>query len=211
MAERKTIDKAQIRRQVLSLRNALPEIYRIKHSRIIVRRLISTDLYIKSHTLLLYAAIGSEVATNEIFLKAVSDKKQIYYPKVRGERMEFFRVHGIDELQPGFFGVPEPTHNSQPYDIINFAAAPVLLVMPGVAFDNERNRLGYGKGFYDRFLGGICLDTDPDKSLISTVALAFDCQIIDKIPAAEHDIKPDFVFSTDLILGHSTRTIFLPQ
>ena len=91
--------------------------------------------------------------------------------------MIFFRIDGEEDLEPGYFGIREPKQGLSAADGSNG-----LMIMPGVAFDRSRGRVGYGGGFYDRYLAA-----HPD---LFTAAVAFEFQLFDQVPREETDILP---------------------
>ncbi len=102
--------------------------------------------------------------------------KEVYFPRVSGSSLSFHRVKSLDELKPGKFGIPEP-------DAGSFSAAPGeldLIIVPGVAFDSTGNRLGYGKGYYDRSVINV-----PEGKRI---ALAYGFQVLDFVPGGKSDL-----------------------
>lgn len=183
--------KKQIRSRILKARNALTEEERDQKSREICERLLQSSFYEEAQDILLYASYGSEVQTQLIFDKAVSEGRQVFYPRViDGETMQFFRVTDLSGLQEGYRGIREPRADGAAYTQQGKAAGRrALLIMPGAAFDGEKNRIGYGKGFYDRFLGAGFAGMK--------IALAFDVQILqeEQIPARETDVRPDLILS----------------
>lgn len=106
----------------------------------------------------------------------------------RGKRtplcMEFFRIEDMSRLALGFKGIPEPSGDSEKYVYTPERAERTLMLMPGAAFDCFRNRIGYGGGFYDRYLS--------EKPALQqrTIAVGFRCQMVSEIPAEETDIRP---------------------
>lgn len=99
-------------------------------------------------------------------------------------RMEFYRIDSLSELQPGYRGIPEPPRTGERYVFRDGEEDRVLMLMPGVAFDPYRNRLGYGGGFYDRYLA------DQEKLQLRTIGVGFRCQMAELLPAEESDVKP---------------------
>lgn len=183
--------KKQIRIRSLKARDALTEEERDQKSRKICERLLQSSFFEEAQDILLYASYGSEVQTQQIFDKAVSEGKQVFYPRVMdGETMQFFQVTDLSALQEGYRGIREPRADGAAYtQPAREAGRRALLVMPGAAFDREKNRIGYGKGFYDRFLGAGFAGVK--------IALAFDVQILqgNQIPAQETDVRPDLILS----------------
>lgn len=99
-------------------------------------------------------------------------------------RMEFYRINSLADLQSGYRGIPEPPWNGERYVFGAGEEDRVLMLMPGVAFDPYRNRLGYGGGFYDRYLA------DKEELRLRTIGAGFRCQMTELLPAEESDIKP---------------------
>lgn len=183
--------KKQIRIRSLKARDALTEEERVQKSRKICERLLQSSFFEEAQDILLYASYGSEVQTQQIFDKAVFEGKQVFYPRVMdGETMRFFQVRDLSALQEGYRGIREPRADGAAYTQPGRGTCRrALLIMPGAAFDRERNRIGYGKGFYDRFLAAGFAGMK--------IALAFDVQILQEklIPAQETDVRPDLILS----------------
>ena len=98
--------------------------------------------------------------------------------------MQFYKIASLEELTEGYRGIPEPDGSSEQYCYCEEEADHTLMIMPGVAFDPYRNRIGYGKGFYDRFLA------DKEALKIRTIAVGFQCQLVEEIPQDLNDIRP---------------------
>ena len=181
--------KQIIREQMLVLRKQLDDRSYVKLSRKAQDRLIAVVDFQRATTLALYSPIRHEVATDQLFSSALVAGKRIFYPRIRGENLEFCQVFSVDELVVGAFGVAEPV------DEVTIAVADLdLIVVPGVAFSFDGFRLGYGRGFYDRQLVGRPATT-------ITIGLCFDFQLINQLPAEEHDQKLDYIV---------TETKFIP-
>lgn len=184
--------KAEIRKRILKTRKQLTDYEMISKSNAIIQRLLKTPEYIEADNILLYADYNHEVITRDIFEDAVFHRKKVYFPKSDGHTniMSFYRTTSITQLESGFKGIPEPIedlHRCYKFD----AKDNTLVILPGVAFDMSGFRLGYGKGFYDKFLS--------DKCQLSKIALAFACQIIDNLPHEPHDIKMDKIITEEII------------
>ncbi len=188
------MDKSVIRKASLARRDAMTKEEIEEKSRRIFERLLELAIYKDAENILVYASMRSEVMTDDIILDALANGKRVFCPKVTDEKrgiMEFVRIMTLEELSEGYFGIREPdiTDESEIFDRNNSEGT--LIIMPGAAFDRENNRIGYGGGFYDRFL-----KTNPS---YQTVALAFECQITEElIPADEFDVKPKILL-TELV------------
>ena len=151
--------------------------------------LFSLSEYKSADIVLSYASFRSEVITDSINQRIIDDGKELFLPKTYKEsgEMIFYEVSSLDSLKSGYMGIREPA----PDDSFRFSPSDnnILIIMPGVAYDDEGNRLGYGGGYYDRFLSSY-----PD--LIShTIMLAFSEQFVELIPTENTDIKPSMIIS----------------
>ena len=110
-------------------------------------------------------------------------------PRVNGDRMDFYNISGIDELKPGFFGIPEPV-GDDPIEICDG-----IVIMPGLAFDSDFGRIGYGGGYYDRFL------SENQNVNLKKIALAYEFQMCTpgEIEMEEHDCRPDIIVTDSRI------------
>lgn len=111
---------------------------------------LSSELYTKADTLLLYYSMGSEVSTKEIFKAALNDGKRVAFPVCTDSNgfMEFYYVRDEADLEEGMYGIKEPRKECEEYSFKDGG----ICVVPGLSFDSEGYRIGYGKGYYDRFL-----------------------------------------------------------
>ncbi len=182
------MNKADIRRRVLALREALGEEERERARVLLTERILGHQWFYRAGILLGFAGYGSEIDTGEILEEALRLGKQVYLPKVISDgvqpEMAFLQIHSTKELIPGYKGIPEPPEGGEAYRYSGENTESVLMLMPGVAFDGMRNRIGYGKGFYDRYLG------DKPKLQLKTIGVGFRCQMVEDIPRGEYDIRP---------------------
>lgn len=182
--DKKTGTKSEIRSKILKMRNALTEEERKRAAFLLTERILGHQWYYLSDTILCYADYGSEISTKEILCEALSAGKKVYLPKVEGESMTFYRIGALSELVKGYKGIPEPEGDTECFPGGEMRADKTLLLMPGVAFDRYRNRIGYGKGFYDRFLAEF-----PELCLRS-IAVGYQCQLLEELQSEETDIRP---------------------
>jgi 5-formyltetrahydrofolate cyclo-ligase len=190
--------KSQIRKQILALRDAMPEAERARISLALADRIIGHQWFYKAKKILCFVSFGSEIDTTFIIEEAFRCGKEVYVPKVeppqplesiRGalesdlEIISFYQIQSFSDLKPGYRKIPEPSGSTQKYHF-DPSEKDILLLMPGVAFDPIGRRLGYGKGFYDRFLYG------KEELRLRSIAIGFACQMTEEIPASAKDIKP---------------------
>jgi len=183
--------KRHIRHEILRKRSELSVAERIKASLVITDRIIGHQWFYRADVLLAFVGYGSEIDTSGIINEALRCGKQVYVPKVCAGVINFYRIYDYNELERGYKGIPEPSGLSERYDFYSRddIGDGTLLLMPGVAFDTKKNRIGYGKGFYDRFL------QDKEELRLHSIAICFSCQIVDSIPCTEYDIRPYQIIS----------------
>lgn len=177
--------KRSIRADLLARRKHLAAETCLSHSLRIQQVLLQASEFQAAAAIALYSPVLNEVFTEELFRAARSAGKVIAYPRVRGAELEFVRVMKADDLAPGVFGVLEPTG-----DQLVAPAALDMVVVPGVGFDRQGGRLGYGKGFYDRGLHG-------SKRPGCLVGLCFELQLVDRLPAESHDVCMDIIITEE--------------
>src|SRR3989338_7395907 len=176
--------KKEVRIQMLALRNAISESERKQKGEEIMQKLFALDEFKSAKCIALYISKGSEVATLDMIKKALSLDKEILVPHTDHE-IELVKFTSFEDLAPARFGILEPKTK------IRSEKAPDIIIVPGLSFDLDLHRLGYGKGHYDKLL----------KTLNSIrIGVCFDMQIIEKIPRHEHDERLDIVISEKRLL-----------
>ncbi|MDO4555192.1 MAG: 5-formyltetrahydrofolate cyclo-ligase [Lachnospiraceae bacterium] len=136
--------------------------------------------------ILTYISYNKEMSTDLILSRAFEEGKTVAAPRVEGENMNFYIFSSKDELGKSEMGILEPLKNTLPVD------EEALMIMPGVAFDLERNRVGYGGGFYDKYL-----EMHPKHYKI---AIAYEFQILSDFETSEFDLKPDLIVTESRII-----------
>ncbi len=157
---------------------------------LLTERILGHQWYYLAKNILVFVSYGSEIDTSEIIKDALRKRKKVFVPRVVGEDMVFYRIYDMDELKEGYKGIPEPSLSEEPFCYQEELAEDTLMIMPGVVFDRKRNRIGYGKGFYDRYLA--------DKTALQnkTIAVGYQCQMLEEIPAEKTDIRPCQIICT---------------
>ena len=133
--------------------------------------------------ILVYADYNHEVVTEYLIREAWKAGKEVAVPKVVGKDMVFYKLTDFSQLESGYFGIPEPVSG----EIVEWPEA--LMIMPGVAFDRANHRVGYGGGFYDRYL-----EKHPQ---LERVAIAFSFQMLPEVPTEPTDICPQIVVTEE--------------
>lgn len=132
-----------------------------------------------------YYPIGSEIFTQDIIQELLSEDKEVFLPKVIGDHMEFRKITRFSSLERGSFDIMEPKEDCPTDNNLD------VILVPTVGIDSTGVRLGYGHGFYDKFLA---------ENKVTTISLTLEKQIIKKIPKSEHDILMDWILTEDKMI-----------
>lgn len=178
----------------MSIKKELRDKYKIKRNTLLNKEqlsnkiaslFLSSIIYKNSKTVLCYCAIGSEVNCNKIILTALEDGKKVAVPKCMDNcgNMKFYYIKSVAELSKGMFAIPEPDSVSE----FDHLEGDTVCVVPGICFDKSGHRIGYGKGYYDRFLS-------LNKNIVS-VGVCFEECLTENISAEEKDEKIQFLIT----------------
>lgn len=174
------MDKTALRQLIREKKREMRQEEIVLRSEILTRLLLNTELYRRAGTVYGYLSYNQEVHTRPFLDQCLRDGKQVAVPKVFGSEMKFIRMEDLSRTSKGYAGIPEPTADGP------FLSDPTALVlMPGLAFDLMGHRIGYGGGFYDRFLS-----QEPSHP---TVALCYDFQMLPYLATQVFDIPVDLV------------------
>lgn len=174
------MDKQALRKEIRDLKRAMTEEEIVARSEKLGRLFADSQAYLEAKTIYGYLPYNQEVRTVPMLEQALKDGKKVAVPKVFGDTMHFIYLQDLSCVEKGYAGIPEPVANEPVAE-----DKTALVLMPGLAFTRNGDRMGYGGGFYDRFLA-----EEPDHP---TLALCYDFQIVDKLPTEEFDIPVDTV------------------
>ncbi len=174
------MDKTALRKEIREKKRAMTPEQIEKASYALAQQFFATAYYREAKTLYGYLPYNQEVRTEPILLQALKDGKKVAVPKVYGDTMRFIYLEDMNGIEKGYAGIPEPVAD-EPVA----ADETALVLMPGLAFDKEGHRIGYGGGFYDKFLSA-----EPDHP---TVALCYDFQMLANLETEEFDVPVDLV------------------
>ena len=183
--------KTAIRKQAHENRRQQPEKDAVSER--IVRRFMDLAEYEKAGTVMFYVDVRDEVRTRHALPEALASGKRIVVPYCLNGELELFWLENMDELELGMYRILEPKVELR--DVAAKRLTPTdldLVMVPGVAFDRNGGRTGHGKGYYDKLLQHARKDAP-------LVALSFECQLFDEIPAESHDIFMDKVVTEDAV------------
>ena len=177
--------KKDIRKKIFAERKLHTDEQIEAMSRTITDKVTALPAFKNADRILVYADYNHEVVTEYLIKEAWKAGKEVAVPKVVGKDMVFYKLTDFAQLEKGYFGIPEPAHG----EIVQWEDA--MMIMPGVAFDPQNHRVGYGGGFYDRFL-----EKHP---MIKRVAVAFEFQILPSVPTEPTDISPELIVTENTI------------
>lgn len=174
------MNKQELRRTIRERKRAMTEEEIVERSNALAEKFYNSPAYQAASTIYGYLPYNQEVRTVPMLQRALDEGKRVAVPKVYGEEMRFIYLEDLTQVSKGYAGIPEP-----------IADAPVaedqraLVLMPGLAFDPQGHRIGYGRGFYDRFLA-----QEPHHP---TLALCYEFQMQAHLDTEEFDIPVDTV------------------
>ncbi|MEG1142112.1 MAG: 5-formyltetrahydrofolate cyclo-ligase [Clostridia bacterium] len=187
--------KKEFRDKVISTRKNQHYEFISDHSSIIIKKLLSMECIQNSKNIMLYLDFNNEVQTSELVNKLIGLKKIVYSPITITKERKLIpcRITNLeDNIKIGAYGIREPKKDCYPsIDISDID----IVIVPAVAYDKNRYRLGYGGGYYDRFLNN-------SKNSAITIGIAFDFQIFDEIPKESHDAQLDYIITETTILSY---------
>ncbi len=174
------MDKKELRRTIREKKRAMTDAEIEARSAKLGECFAASPAYQNAKTIYGYLPYNQEVRTVPMLERALRDGKRVAVPKVYGEEMKFLYIEDLSQVEKGYAGIPEPIADEPVAD-----DKTALVLMPGLAFDPQGHRIGYGGGFYDKFLSA-----EPNHP---TLALCYDFQMLPSLETEEHDIPVDYV------------------
>lgn len=174
------MDKTELRREIRARKRAMTEAEIEERSAKLAQLFFASRAYQNAKTIYGYLPYNQEVRTVPMLERALKDGKKVAVPKVYGEEMKFLYLDDLNAVAKGYAGIPEPIADEP---VAHDETA--LVLMPGLAFDSQGHRIGYGGGFYDKFLAA-----EPNHP---TLALCYEFQMLPKLDVEDHDIPVDTV------------------
>ena len=174
------MDKQTLRRMIREKKRAMTAEQIVSASERLAELFAASPLYHKAKTIYGYLPYNQEVRTVPMLERALREGKRVAVPKVYGDEMKFIYMDDLSAVETGYAGIPEPIADEPVAD-----DPTALVLMPGLAFDREGHRIGYGGGFYDKFLSA-----EPNHP---TLALCYGFQMLDHLETEEFDIPVDCV------------------
>ncbi len=178
------MNKAELRKMMRRERGTLTVSRILMYSGCITERLMKEPTYRDATLVLAYMSFSSEVSTHFLIKQAWEDGKQVAVPRCGAEgAMEFHRIRSFEDVKEGKYGIPEPVNT----EVVNPEKTKAVLLIPCVAFDESGHRLGYGGGYYDRFV-----EKHPT---IPRILLAYELQKVEEVPAESWDIPAEIILT----------------
>lgn len=174
------MDKKELRRTIRERKRAMTEEEIVSRSEKLGQLFAQSEAYKAAKTIYGYLPYNQEVRTVPMLEQALKDGKRVAVPKVYGDEMKFLYLDDLSQVEKGYAGIPEPIADDPVADDDT-----ALVLMPGLAFDPAGHRIGYGGGFYDKFLAA-----EPNHP---TLALCYEFQMLPELHTEEHDIPVDTV------------------
>lgn len=174
------MDKRELRRKIREQKRAMTAQQIDEASARLGELFLATEQYRQAKTIYGYLPYNQEVRTVPILERALADGKRVAVPKVYGDEMRFIYMTDLQTVSTGYANIPEPIADEPIAD-----DPTALVLMPGLAFDPQGHRIGYGGGFYDKFL--------EEEPAHPTVALCYEFQMLPHLQTEEHDIPVDCV------------------
>lgn len=176
-------DKTVLRKKFIALRDSLSNEYRSDCDSKIAERLISSDEYALVDKLFIYVSAKNEIETFSIINRALYDGKKVAVPYCSNKTMNFYYIESVNDLKCVQFGIPTIDISKASLAVPDENS---LCIVPALSFDKQGNRLGYGGGYYDRFLS---------ENKIKSVGLCRDISIADSLPAEDFDVKINYIIT----------------
>jgi 5-formyltetrahydrofolate cyclo-ligase len=174
------MDKKELRARIRERKRAMTEAEIDGKSAILGLKFRASALYAQAETIYGYLPYNQEVRTVPMLQQALRDGKRVAVPKCYGDEMRFIYMEDLSLVENGYANIPEPIADDPVAE-----DKTALVLMPGMAFTKNGDRMGYGGGFYDKFLAA-----EPDHP---TLALCYDFQMVESLPTEEYDIPVDCV------------------
>ena len=179
--------KRELRKQYREIRNQVSDTVRRCESTKVCECLLESCWYQDTDAVFCYLSYGSELNTDYFIQKALADGKVVAVPVIKEDEMVFCRISSETEYCLNVYGIFEPTKE----ELVEPETFPsVLMILPGLCYDRYGGRIGYGGGYYDRYIA-----KHGENSIFQIISLALTCQFFDgRIPMEEHDIRPAVIF-----------------
>ena len=177
--------KKELRKKFITERNTLAESYRDSASKKIFEAIEKHEVFLQAKKIFIFVGFDTEIQT-EILIKKWINKKELFVPKIENNTMHLIQITSWDDLEPGHFGILEPKCSNYYTDKID------LVITPSIVFDRNGYRLGYGKGYYDKYFSLNNYDI--------SIGLSYDKLLQETVPIDNHDKAVDIIITEEKTL-----------
>lgn len=188
--------KKEVRLKMQQARDNMSTSDRQRQNQEIRNQLLQWEHWKNAKWIFPFVSFGTEVDTVELIRQILREEQErerlngkrsrfLAVPKVEGREINFYQIDTIEQLRPGYQGILEPSGGCM------ITASSGIMLMPGLAFDKRKTRVGYGGGYYDRYL------SRHGNSALVTAALAFDFQVVESIEGEAFDVSPEYIVTPD--------------
>ena len=191
------MEKKELRKQMKQLKAITPDAVKQVEADMVFNAIKRMPVWQQVQHILCYWSLPDELPTHETVYKWVADGKSIYLPRVKGDDLEIVPYHGPQSLDDNNkFNIGEPVGDAVDASCLE------LIIVPAVALDGKRNRLGRGKGFYDRLLS---------TTSCPTIGVVCDFQLVDEVPVEQHDRPLDCVVTSDMVIFEKEKKALIVE
>lgn len=191
-------EKKKVRKLKTEQRDKMTAEERNAADKRILEKVLSLPEYRWAKAVLTYVSMRSEADTKRLISEALKEGKTVAAPRVSGKEMQFYVIASQEELEEGYFGILEPGAACPLFSFSDVSPEEIFLLIPGTAFDRTGGRIGYGGGFYDRFLS--------EHLELKRIALAYEAQMMERVPREEYDLCMDKIVTETEITAFCKRT-----
>ena len=177
--------KKELRKKFITERNTLAESYRDSANKKIFETIEKHEVFLQAKKIFIFVGFGTEIQT-EILIKKWINKKELFVPKIENNTMHLIKITSWDDLEPGHFGILEPKCSNYYTNKID------LVITPSIVFDRNGYRLGYGKGYYDKYFSLNNYDI--------SIGLSYDKLLQETVPIDNHDKAVDIIITEEKTL-----------
>lgn len=183
--------KSHLRKKYKVLRNQFQGAK--EASRLAEEKFLKSDFYKRSEAIFTFLSYGSEIDTYLIVERALSDKKLVALPYMTGRphEMVFIKINSLSDIVKNKIGIYEPVYNEEN---IVVSDENTIIIVPGLVFDLKGYRIGYGGGYYDKYLS--------ENTYMLSAGLAYDFQITDRLPSDEYDVRTDLIITDRRVIKY---------
>lgn len=184
--------KSEIRKAMKAYRAEIPKEQKKQMDHAIWTRFLNLQKVQKAQHFFVYASFGTEIDTLSLMEKLWNAGKNVYAPRVKGNEMDFYEITSMQDLKKGYRDILEPIDSLLPVSGLSG-----IMIMPGLAFDRKGHRIGYGGGFYDRYIAS-------QKNDLYKIAVSYQKQILPLVAAQEHDQTADCIVTEQEMILQDT-------